>query len=202
MARCTTTPTCYDRDEVNVCWHPRTANQATTIGKNPAGGATLASIAAGQAVCLQSTRNPKSGSTCNSSPPIRPQSSGGYLWAYYRDPNGGSIYTGWVPATAIGASNGFNCDGPAHADFVCGQTAVCSGAIGGSHDRNDPATTLKRDGYIRYAMGSTAYHWIGSGANVARKCYNDDTYACVQVISQGKYCPDGIIGWIEQDALN
>lgn len=196
MARCTTTPTCYDRDEVNVCWYPRIANQATTIGKNPAGGAVLSNINAGEVMCLQSTRNP----SCSSSPGQRPQSSGGYVWAYYRN-SGGSTFTGWVPAGAVGVGAGGSCNGPAFVDFTCGASPVCSGALGGSSNRNDGTVQLNRDGYIRYAMGSTAYHWVASGANVQRKCYNTNSYACVQVISNGKYCPDGIIGWIEQNAL-
>lgn len=198
MARCAQ-PGCWDRDQTNVCWYPRQTTVATQIGKNAAGGNVIVDVPAGANICVQSTRNP----TCLSNPGMRPTSAQGYRWVYWNA--GSGTYTGWMPNAHISAHAGVaGCLGPADADYVCGTTPKgCYDTVGCS-DRNDPGTTLRRDGYIRYAPTSTAYHWVGQNANVQRKGFNsaNGDYACVVVVSNGKYCPDGTVGWIEQDALN
>jgi hypothetical protein len=193
---------CWDRYQVNICWHPRSLLQNTDIGKNPAGGNALATLPAGGVLCLQSTRNPTCSDGVVSTPGVRPQSAQYYNWAYYRDPNTGSVYTGWVLGQHIGGGVFNPCSGPALEDFTCGQPAVgCTDTAGGCGSRNDNWKT-NRDGYIRYAPGSTAYHWVGSGASVVRTAYANNGYACVTVSANGKFCPDGTKGWIEQNALD
>jgi len=188
---------CWDRNQVNVCWHPRQVVRNTIIGRNPAGGYELTTIPGGRMICLQSTRNPE----CSSSPPVRPASPQGYYWAYYRNPDNGAVYTGWVLGSDIGGGLGGPCNGPAFEDFQCGQSPVgCTHSAGGCGDRDD-LTTTNREGYIRFAPGSTAIHWVGTDANVRRTAYANNGYACVTVNSNGKFCPDGSIGWIEQSAL-
>jgi hypothetical protein len=193
MARCAYTG-CYDRDQANVCWYPRGLVRVTTICKGPDGAGVLANPSS--PLCLQSVQNP----TCLSNPGGRAASPNGYVWCYWN--NGATIYTGWVPGGDIGGAVAGGCTGPAGADFACGSTPVGCNDTVGCADRDD-GWHMFRDAYIRYAPGSTAYYWVASGANVVRKGYSaNNDYACVVVTQNGKYCPDGTVGWVEQSALS
>lgn len=200
---------CYDVNEVEVCWRRYVTNKATALRYGPSFGAAVVpqqmqcvgtgQLAAGETVCLQSTRNP----TCDASPPLRPQDNG-FVWAYEND----CKISGWVPAADVDPQGGTPCCGPAGQDFPCGlpnemrcmRSDPCHPEpSGGAAGRSGCARVNARELTLRYAPQSTAFRYVLRDDIVRRRCGHSSGYHCVEVLDSDT--AQGAIGWVNATSL-
>lgn len=194
---------CWDRNEVEVCWRRYVTNKATALRYGPSFNTAVVpqqgqcvgtgQLAAGETVCLQSTRNP----TCDASPPLRPQDNG-FVWAYEND----CMISGWLPAADVQPQSGTGCCGPAGQDFPCGVpndprcqiSEPCHPPFSGdASGRTGCARVTSRELTLRYAPQSTAFRYLLNGDIVRRQCGHSTGYHCVDVLQSAT--AQGARGW-------
>jgi hypothetical protein len=227
-------PTCgglsdaWTAGAVNVGYYPFQAVRTTNMySGDPGGGGTVVeTLAPGQGVGLQTTRNPN----CLDNPPLRPAVAG---WAFgFRRGADGARPSGWVALadlTFVGYDGGPCATGPAFADFeaahnpydgcralVCDGTTSCAAvnpAGEGDNDcggtRVDQSRTVDADTlYVRYSPGGTATHYLHRGDTV-HVMYRTDRHGTgtwwnfIEVT--GSSCPTltpvGTRGWTQEAYL-
>lgn len=195
---------CWDQNEVDICWRRYVTNKATALRYGPSLSTDVVpqqmtcvgtgALAAGETVCLQSTRNP----TCLESPPLRPAENG-FVWAYEND----CKISGWIPAADVAPQAGTPCCGPAAQDFPCGVPAEprCEQAeechpepSGTASSRSGCARVNARELTLRYAPQSTAFRYLLDGDIVRRRCGHSSGYHCVDVLESNT--AQGARGWV------